>query len=117
MVGSGHVLGRRSLNRATLHRQHLLERQPWRAGVVAETIEHLVGMQAQNPLDPYYATWSRVTGFEASHLSDVLAAREAVEELPEARVKPLVTIEEMMDQLAKRVQSAMTISFKDFAVR
>lgn len=45
----------------------------------------------------------------------VLAAREAVEELPEARVKPLVTIEEMMDRLAKRVQSAMTLSFKDFA--
>ncbi|MHB8710501.1 MAG: segregation and condensation protein A [Minisyncoccota bacterium] len=45
----------------------------------------------------------------------VLAAREAVEELPETRVKPLVTIEEMMDRLAKRVQSAMTLSFKDFA--
>src|SRR3990167_2837231 len=45
----------------------------------------------------------------------ILAAREVVEELPEARVKPLVTIEEMMDQLAKRVQSAMTLSFKKFA--
>lgn len=50
----------------------------------------------------------------AEALARVLAAREAVEELPEARVKPLVTIEEMMDQLAKRVQSAMTLSFKDF---
>lgn len=51
----------------------------------------------------------------AEALARVLAAREEVEELPEARVKPLVTIEEMMDQLAKRVQSAMTLSFKDFA--
>jgi segregation and condensation protein A len=51
----------------------------------------------------------------AEALARVLAAREAVEELPEARVKPLVTIEEMMDRLAKRVQSAMTLSFKDFA--
>jgi segregation and condensation protein A len=50
----------------------------------------------------------------AEAMARVLAAREAVEELPEARVKPLVTIEEMMDQLAKRVQSAMTLSFKDF---
>lgn len=50
----------------------------------------------------------------AEALARVLAAREEVEELPEARVKPLVTIEEMMDQLAKRVQSAMTLSFKDF---
>ena len=48
-------------------------------------------------------------------LARVLAAREEVEQLPEARVKPLVTIEEMMDRLAKRVQSAMTLSFKDFA--
>ncbi|MCR4333815.1 MAG: segregation/condensation protein A [Patescibacteria group bacterium] len=50
----------------------------------------------------------------AEAMARVLTAREVVEELPEARVKPLVTIEEMMDQLAKRVQSAMTLSFKDF---
>ena len=50
----------------------------------------------------------------AEAMARVLAAHEEVEELPEARVKPLVTIEEMMDQLAKRVQSAMTLSFKDF---
>ncbi len=55
------------------------------------------------------------TGALAEAMARVLAAREAVEELPEARVKPLVTIEEMMDRLAKRVQSAMTLSFKDFA--
>jgi chromatin segregation and condensation protein Rec8/ScpA/Scc1 (kleisin family) len=48
-------------------------------------------------------------------LARILMAREAVEELPEARVKPMVTIEEMMDELAKRVQSAMTLSFREFA--
>ncbi|MDE1919782.1 MAG: segregation/condensation protein A [Patescibacteria group bacterium] len=51
----------------------------------------------------------------AEALARVLSAREAVKELPEVRVKPLVTIEEMMDRLAKRVQSALTISFKEFA--
>lgn len=51
----------------------------------------------------------------ADALARVLAAREAVEELPEARVRPMVTIEEMMERLASRVQSAMTLSFKDFA--
>lgn len=50
----------------------------------------------------------------AEALARVLAAREAVEELPEARVKPMVTIEEMMDQLAKRVQSALTLSFNEY---
>lgn len=51
----------------------------------------------------------------AEALTRVLAARKVAEELPEVRVKPLVTIEEMMDRLARRVQSAMTLSFKDFA--
>ncbi len=48
-------------------------------------------------------------------LARIIAAREVVEELPEARVKPLVTIEEMMDKLAKRVQSAMSLSFSEFS--
>ncbi len=51
----------------------------------------------------------------AGALKRTLAACEAVEELPEARVKPLVTIEEMMDRLAKRVQSAIALSFDEFA--
>jgi len=51
----------------------------------------------------------------AEALARVLAAREEVEELPTARVKPLVTIEEMMDRLAKRVQSAMNLSFNEFS--
>ncbi|KKW41521.1 MAG: Condensin subunit ScpA [Parcubacteria group bacterium GW2011_GWB1_55_9] len=51
----------------------------------------------------------------AEALVRVLAAREAVQELPETRVKPLVTIEEMMDRLARRVQSALTLSFNEFS--
>ena len=46
----------------------------------------------------------------------MLSTREKViEELPKARVKPLITIEEMMDQLAKRVQKSLSLSFKEFA--
>ena len=51
----------------------------------------------------------------AEALAKVLAAREAVEQLPEHRVKPMITIEEMMDKLAERVQKAMNLSFKEFA--
>jgi len=51
----------------------------------------------------------------ADALSRVLAARDEVEQLPEARVKPMVTIEEMMEQLARRVEQAMNLSFKEFA--
>lgn len=49
-------------------------------------------------------------------LANALAALEKAEEkLPEARVRPLVTIEEMMDTLLGRVQRAMTLSFREFS--
>lgn len=50
----------------------------------------------------------------ASAMRRLLAAREVASELPEARIRPLVSIEDMMDKLAARVQQAMTLSFKDF---
>ena len=53
----------------------------------------------------------------AEALTRACLRAKLVEELPEARVKPLVTIEEMMDQLAKRVQSAMALSFNEFSKR
>lgn len=48
-------------------------------------------------------------------LAEALTALEKEEQLPEARVRPMVTIEEMMDTLLTRVQKAMTMSFKEFA--
>ena len=48
-------------------------------------------------------------------LERALQEREKPEELPEARVKPLVTIEEMMETLATRVQTALSLSFKEFS--
>src|SRR5204862_703612 len=65
----------RELNRATLARQMLLER----ASVPIETaIERLVGLQAQAPHPPYVGLWSRVAGFRAEDLSEMLLARRAV---------------------------------------
>ncbi len=51
----------------------------------------------------------------AEALTRVLAARRAVEALPETRVRALVSIEEMMDRLQGRVQSALSLSFREFA--
>ena len=48
-------------------------------------------------------------------IRDVLTAVEKQEELPEVRVRPLVTIEEMMDKLTERVQTALAVSFKEFS--
>ena len=48
-------------------------------------------------------------------LQVALSALDKEEKLPEVRVRPLVTIEEMMDRLTVKVQKALTMSFKDFA--
>lgn len=48
-------------------------------------------------------------------LADALAALEEVEKLPEARVRPMVTIEEMMERLLDRVRSKLSVSFKEFS--
>src|SRR6185503_564830 len=39
---------------------------------------HLVGLQAQVPLDPYTALWSRLAGFEPETLGALLEERRVV---------------------------------------
>lgn len=62
-------------NRATLHRQWLIER---RDATALEAIEHLVGMQAQSPLAPYVGLWTRLNTFDPAELAGLLESREAV---------------------------------------
>jgi hypothetical protein len=69
------VLTTRALNRATLARQLLLERSDL---TVLDAVEHLVGLQAQVPLDPYTALWSRLRGFDPAALSRLLLERRVV---------------------------------------
>ena len=44
---------------------------------VVEVVEHLVPMQAQVPVDPYVALWSRIRDFDPMELSGMLERREA----------------------------------------
>jgi hypothetical protein len=69
------VLTRRELNRATLERQMLLRREE---ATPLEVMERLVGLQAQEPPDPYVALWSRIAAFDPEALSADLEARRAV---------------------------------------
>ena len=78
------TLTARALNRALLDRQLLLRREPLpgatgpRADRVIETVEHLVGLQAQAPFPPYYGLWSRLDGFRPGDLAELLLTRKVV---------------------------------------
>jgi winged helix DNA-binding protein len=57
----------------------------------AAAIEHLVGMQAQEPLAPYTGLWTRLTRFEPGELSRMTEAGEVVRGTLMRRTVHLVT--------------------------
>ena len=68
----GELLTYRALNRATLARQMLLQRatQP-----VAQTVAHLIGLQAQVTEGPYQGLWNRLSGFCHEDLTALIVDR------------------------------------------
>lgn len=69
------MLSDRALNRALLERQFLLSRVSRPA---LSVVEHLVGMQAQEPADPYVGLWTRLAGFDPESLAAAVASGAAV---------------------------------------
>lgn len=81
-------LSARALNRAALARQFLLER----ADVpVFQAVEHLGGVQAQEPQEPFVGLWSRLRGFDPAELDRLLLAKELVRTVLMRRTVHLVT--------------------------
>ena len=69
------TLTRKQLNRATLARQLLLERD---ALSPPAAVERLAGMQAQEPKHPFVGLWTRVAGFDIDDLRRALLERVVV---------------------------------------
>jgi len=69
------VLNLQELNRATLARQILLERQSL---PVPAAIERLVGLQAQQALPPYVGLWTRLHGFTRESLANLIENRTVI---------------------------------------
>ena len=93
MPAANDVLEQRALNRALLERQLLLKRVD---APVAETLEHLVGLQAQAPVVPYYGLWSRLEGFDPHELGRLLLDRGAVRLSLMRGTVHLVTVEDAL---------------------
>ena len=64
------ALTQRQLNRTTLQRQLLLDRE--QLGVV-DAVRRVVALQAQEPASPYLALWNRVRGFSPADLDAAFA--------------------------------------------
>jgi hypothetical protein len=69
------VLDRRSLNRATLARQSLLERSN---ETPIALVERMLGLQAQTPHTWYTALWSRLENFDAAAFGRLLESKDVV---------------------------------------
>jgi winged helix DNA-binding protein len=87
------VLDTRSLNRATLARQLLLDRA---ALPVHDAVAHLGGLQAQEPQEPFTGLWSRLRAFDPAALSDLLTGRRLVRTHLMRRTVHLLTAEDVL---------------------
>ncbi|WP_336032740.1 winged helix DNA-binding domain-containing protein [Geodermatophilus sp. FMUSA9-8] len=87
------VLGRRALNRATLARQLLLRRDERDAFAA---VDHLAGLQAQEPQEPHVGLWSRLAGFRPAELDGLLESRRVVRTQLMRRTLHLVTAEDCL---------------------
>lgn len=65
----------RQLNRSTLHRQALLERQ---ATTVPEMARQIVAIQAQEAASPYISMWNRIEGFGAEDLDAAFMSGDVI---------------------------------------
>ena len=87
------VLSTRTLNRATLARQLLLDRTEL---PVLGAVGHLCGLQAQEPQEPFVGLWSRLRAFDPDALSGLLTSRQVVRTHLMRRTVHLLTADDVL---------------------
>ena len=105
------VLTLRELNRATLARQMLLDREPL---PVSDAIKRLVGLQAQVPNPPYIGLWTRLRDFRRDDLTHLLEQRKVVRATLMRATLHLMTAEDYL-LLRPALQPALTRSLRSIA--
>lgn len=110
------VLTRRQLNRATLARQMLLERID---ATALDTIQFLVGLQAQEPQDPYVGLWSRLNGFDTGELESLILDRSVVRLVVQRGTVHAVTADDclLLRPLAQPILTQQLYSHSDYKGR
>jgi hypothetical protein len=105
------VLGPRALNRALLARNLLLERADL---PVVEAVAHLVGLQAQEPQEPYVGLFARLADLDPLEPSRLLEQRVLVRTLMMRRTIHLMTAADCLGlrglhqpMLAQRARSVL----------
>lgn len=107
------VLTLRELNRATLARQMLLEREGLS---VPEAVERLVALQAQVPSPPYIGLWTRLRNFRREDLTRLLEQRRVVRATLLRSTLHLMTAADYL-LLRPALQPALTRSLRSIAGR
>lgn len=105
---AANVLTLRELNRATLARQMLLERETMS---VSEAIERLVGLQAQVPKPPYVGLWTRLRDFRREDLTRLVTEHRVVRATLMRATIHLMTAEDYL-LLRPALQPALSRSFQ-----
>ena len=108
---SARVLTLRELNRATLDRQMLLERQDILA---LDAVERLAGLQAQVPSPPYVGLWTRLKDFRREELTRLMEERQVVRATLMRATLHLMTAEDYL-LLRPALQPALTRSMNSIA--
>lgn len=95
-------------------RQLLLHREQL---APAQAVDHLVGLQAQEPLDPYLALWSRLVDFDPDELGQAIEDRQVVRIVAMRATVHLLTADDALElrPLCQPVLTAELARHRDFA--